>query len=597
MIPKPSSMGNTPSTLNLPLNGETHSKYQKQYATSRVARSRKSRPEPVSASAPGMSPDVNLSSPAGRPAENPTRPFDESIRVTLKRVRSADAEVETSLKKSKHIEEVLCPRSCLVVKLKLTREQMSQIVDHWNSGRKSKTPAPLNPSEWPTGRLQSYNSPVQRHSPPSTQEFHRPSPTLHSQEREDMVTHSPRGSRSHLQDNDDAVDASAINVPATNTLAPNTHSSVVEAPNGDEAGREEYSEYQSSLQELENHNAAAKASGWSSVPSGPSDSTAHCDLPAAQGSDESGTPLTLAAQQAASKASDALEYIQTAGIGQGAPGTERNLVQSTDSSRDSNHRAGQTAVADVNSRMHATPAPTIGSTATPTTAQAAAPGAARPTTLSNVPFTLPSSAPLAATTSAPPSGPSSASVTASNAGPIHSPTTAPLAGPTSAIAPNAPIFALNEAGTPTDSSTHSTKSQCGSKEVDQLLKHITIRLYVKHEHNQKVEPVRAFSLEELKIATSRQLFEHLEEEVKEHLYEDEQSVRADVNWFSNLPTAKLMIGFVMTRKHVKFGRRDRSWDQLLGDLQDHYNESGKLEAMTLEATVLAKKGCDDNLKA
>ena len=242
--------------------------YQKEFLTSQDlrARGRKSRPAPASASAPGISPNINLNSSTRESPGNPTRPDDQSIRVqprsASKRIRSADSEAEASPKRSKNTEKVLRPKpQRLIVVLKLTREKMSQGGHHQYSGEQSNTPAPLNTSHWPNGPLASCKSPVQRHGPPPAQECHVPSPALESLERENMATPSPQDHFDQHQGSDEAVDT-----PAANTPAPYTHGAVTEDANGDATRQEEHLP---NLQESEYHdnqqNAAVNTSGTSSV--------------------------------------------------------------------------------------------------------------------------------------------------------------------------------------------------------------------------------------------------------------------------------------------------------------------------------------------
>jgi hypothetical protein len=250
MVSKPSSMGQTKSRLdsdNFVPNRATPQEYQRQYRTSmddRMARgSSRSKPEPTSDSVPDILFDVNPNSPSQNPPEIPSWAQDESIRVGarggLKRagVCSAAPEEGEVRKKRKYVRKVPCPKLSLVVKLKLTREKSKKIIQgahHQGPGVETSAPAPLASSEWPVGRLESYNA------IPSTQECHASPFTLQSHEQENMAIPSSRVSHSHPRESDKAaetlaavvdtsvVDTSAINVPATNSSVPNIHSAVAE---------------------------------------------------------------------------------------------------------------------------------------------------------------------------------------------------------------------------------------------------------------------------------------------------------------------------------------------------------------------------------
>jgi hypothetical protein len=250
MVSKPSSMGQTKSRLdsdNFVPNRATPQEYQRQYRTSmddRMARgSSRSKPEPTSDSVPDILFDVNPNSPSQNPPEIPSWAQDESIRVGarggLKRagVCSAAPEEGEVRKKRKYVRKVPCPKLSLVVKLKLTREKSKKILQgahHQGPGVETSAPAPLASSEWPVGRLESYNA------IPSTQECHASPFTLQSHEQENMAIPSSRVSHSHPRESDKAaetlaavvdtsvVDTSAINVPATNSSVPNIHSAVAE---------------------------------------------------------------------------------------------------------------------------------------------------------------------------------------------------------------------------------------------------------------------------------------------------------------------------------------------------------------------------------
>ena len=256
MVPKPSSMGQTKSKLH-PDNfapNQTPSTYQKQYQDSmgdRMARGN-SRSKPEAAS----------KSPSHNPPEIPAWHQDESIRVGARSaskrvdVSSADSEGGASRKRRKHTEQVHCPRPSLVVKLKvkLTRGKIPRDTHCQHPEADTNTPAaPLDPSEWPFGRLESYNS------MPPTQEPRASSFTLPPHQRKNTATPSSPDSRSRPQESDTAADMLATNIPATNESASRCHSAV--AVDSDVRDRDEFV---AALQELEDkatrQRAAAKTS-------------------------------------------------------------------------------------------------------------------------------------------------------------------------------------------------------------------------------------------------------------------------------------------------------------------------------------------------
>ena len=256
MIPKPSSMGQTKSKLH-PDNfapNQTPETYQKQYQDSmgdRMTRgSRRSKPEAAS------------KSPSHNPPEITAWHQDESIRVGVRSaskrlgVSSADSEGGASRKRRKHTEQVHCPRPSLVVKLKvkLTRGKIPRDTHCQHPEADTNTPAaPLDPSEWPFGRLESYNS------MPPTQEPRASSFTLPPHRRKNTATPSSPDSRSRPQESDTAADMLATNIPATNESASRCHSAV--AVDSDVRDRDEFV---AALQELEDkatrQRAAAKTS-------------------------------------------------------------------------------------------------------------------------------------------------------------------------------------------------------------------------------------------------------------------------------------------------------------------------------------------------
>jgi hypothetical protein len=61
----------------------------------------------------------------------------------------------------------------------------------------------------------------------------------------------------------------------------------------------------------------------------------------------------------------------------------------------------------------------------------------------------------------------------------------------------------------------------------------------------------------------------------------EKVVQVDVKWLSNPPTAKMMTPFT-----IMTPGEGRSWNDLLEDLQDHYDETGAFVKGKLEATIL-----------
>jgi hypothetical protein len=247
MFSKPSSMGQTKSRLdadNFIPNRATSPRHLKEHRTSmdeRMTRgSSRSKPESTSGSVPEILFDVNPNSPSRNPPEFISWTQDESIQVGARGgskrggskragVSSAAPEEGEVLKKRKYVRKVPCPKRSLVVKLKLTREKIPQGAPRQQPGVETSTPAPLPSSEWPIGRLESYDS------MPSTQECHALPFTLQPHERENTAVPSSRGSHSHPQESDKAaetlaamVDTSATNVPATNSSVPNIHSAVAE---------------------------------------------------------------------------------------------------------------------------------------------------------------------------------------------------------------------------------------------------------------------------------------------------------------------------------------------------------------------------------
>jgi hypothetical protein len=108
-------------------------------------------------------------------------------------------------------------------------------------------------------------------------------------------------------------------------------------------------------------------------------------------------------------------------------------------------------------------------------------------------------------------------------------------------------------------------------------------LQLKRGLDAKTQCIPAINLEG--VVTSSQLFAVLEEQVEELLDGSEKVVQVDVKWLSNPPTAKMMTPFT-----IMTPGEGRSWNDLLEDLQDHYDETRAFVKVRLEATILVLKG-------
>jgi hypothetical protein len=472
---------------------------------------------------------------------------DDTIEVKANGASKRALQVESSAIESRkrrntrevpHTREESCPRPRLIFKLKLTQEKMSHDSQRLHAVSANLVPATVTASQLRAGQIQ--QSQVSSDStayidPSPTQERpesrYPPQPSM-TDELDETVVLSPRYNHNHPPQSDRSASTSAAG----------TRIDTVEEVNEDRSHREQ---------------------SPATVP------------------DMAERP-TLAAREAASQASEALRVSDLERIGCEARVKERETLPV----------AAPSQALDNNKRQPVVPyaIPTTApmfhpiTRTTPVPAQVTAQDTTSSTELLSAPSPTSMPPPLRSALE-----PADVPATAIPTGPLSTPSTTTGTASNVISMPSLANTAPTAAGTTLSNPAQPTTTQSPSAETAQLTNNIRMLLKMKRDSDANAQKVRLFSLEG--VAKSSDLFAALRDEVEELLDAGEKTVRVDVKWLSDPPTAELMTDFIMTPMTAV--GRDRSWDSLLEGLQDHYDETGEFVKVKLEATVLVRNGLDE----